>query len=826
MATVAPREPRLRPEVDRLLDRLRARIRSYVAAEGAAVVLVVLGGLFWLTLLLDLGYFRLTNLELPVPVRATVVILAVALTAAAAVTYLALRLARRLRARALALVLERRFPELNDRLILAVETAERLSGETHGPLEEAMLSRAVDDVAVAADRLDVTDVFDRRPLRRATIAAAVLLVPILVLAVARPRAIAGWWDAYGRLADTYHARETTLRLTVLAPPDERLRPLEPGAVYKHPRGANLAVLLEVPGGKRPDGKLWAVPETVYARRRTDAGGRQTLPAVKAGERSFRLTVEEVRDGMELWVTGGDYTSRSPYRIEVVDPPRVNRVELHNIYPGYTGLNDLDADDRPVADRAVLTGPVAEVPAGTLVSFRATANKPIRNARVRIGEQELVFGEFDRDDGAGTIERASLTLREGEAGLRTPLPSAFAKSLLTADRRGIVIPLLVTAGEAAFLDAGPKGRPDLPQRPAFAVPLETPIRVTFEDTDLVASLEPSRFDLRGKVDEPPKVETELRGVGSIITRTAVVPVRGTIRDDHGIVSARFDFKIDAAEEWTSRPLANPPAGRPKAFSLRRDASTAAEWLDTATLDLKVGQKLTVAVAAEDGDVLTGPHLARDDQYVFTIVTPEELLSALYNHEIDLRKRFEQSLSEMKAVRQDLAAHLERAAEVQAGRGGERDAEAIRSAADRAYSETQQNANDVRAVRESFGGILEQLVNNRVHTEKQLERIRLGILDPLERLTDERFPTLDRAVGELRLRIADAADPQGAFHASLAAADSLITDMEAALQEMQDLAEFHEAVQDLNQLFEDERALKEKTEEEQKRSVIDTLGDLLE
>ncbi len=826
MATVADRETTRRPEVDRLLDRLRSRIRSYVALEGAAVVAAVLGGLFWLTLLLDLAYFRLTNLELPVPVRATVAVAAVGLSAAAAVTYVALRLARRLRARALALVLERRFPELNDRLILAVETAERFSGEPRGPLEEVMLARAVDDVAAAADRLDVADVFDRRPLRRAAVAAAILIVPIVLLLVARPAVAGRWWEAYGRLSETYHARETALSLTILAPPDDRVRPLGPGAIYKHPRGANLAVLLEVPAGVRPDGKPWVVPETVYARRRTDAGARQTLPAVKAGERSFRLTVEDVRDGMSLWVTGGDYTSASPYRIEVVDPPRVDRVELLNFYPGYTHLNEPDARGKPTADRVSLTGVVTEVPVGTLVSFRAFANKPIRNARVRIGEHELLFGEFESHEGGGGGRRASLTLREGEAGRRVPLPPAFAESLFTPDRRGIVVPLLVTAGDTAFLSEGPQGRADLPTAPAFAVPLETPIRISFEDTDLVVSLDPSRFDLRGKADQPPKVETELRGVSNIITRTAVVPVRGTVRDDHGIASARFDYKIDAAEDWSSRPFVNPPRREPKEFLLGRDPSTDAEWLDTATLDLKVGQKLTVAVAAEDNDTLTGPHLARDDQYVLTIVTPEDLLSALYNQELDLRKRFEQSLGEMKAVRQDLATHSERSAELVDRRADARGADAVRSAADRAYSETQQNANDVRSVRESFSGILEQLVNNRVHTEKQLARIRTGILDPLGRLAEDRFPLLDRAVGALRLAIADGNDPRADFRAGIVAADALIAEMEAALKEMQDLAEFHEAVQELNRLFEDERELSEKTKEEQKKTVIDALGDLLE
>ncbi|HEX6986679.1 MAG TPA: hypothetical protein VF170_14960, partial [Planctomycetaceae bacterium] len=183
-------------------------------------------------------------------------------------------------------------------------------------------------------------------------------------------------------------------------------------------------------------------------------------------------------------------------------------------------------------------------------------------------------------------------------------------------------------------------------------------------------------------------------------------------------------------------------------------------------------------------------------------------------------------EMKAVRADLADHGKRAAEVREGRGGDRDAEAIRSAADRAFAETQQNAGEVRAVEQSFGEILEQLVNNRVHTEKQLDRIRRGVLEPLRRLSAERFPKLDRAVGELRLRIADGTDPEPGFTASVAAADELIAEMEAALKEMQDLAEFHEAIQELTQIFEDERKLLDRTKEEQKRSVIDTLGDLLE
>lgn len=828
MATATVHSPTLRPELDLLLDRLRSRIRSYVLLEGAAIVVGLLAALFWLTLSLDLGYVRLTNLELPVAVRATIVTLAVAISVFAGMTYVALRLVRRLRARALALVLERRFPELNDGLILAVERAERSAGGDQSPLEALMLERTTADVAAAAERLDVADVFDRRPLRRAAIVAATLLVPILVLALMQPRAMATWWSAYGRLDDTYHARHTSLNMIVLAPPDDRPRALAPGDVYKHPRGADLSVLLDVPEGTRPDGSPWVVPETVYARRRTASGGRQTLPAIQAGERRFRFTIEEVREGMDLWVTGGDSTNRIPYRIEIVDPPRVERVVLENLYPAYTRLNEIDGDGRPIPDRVELAGPITTVPAGTRVVFNASSNKPIRNARIRIGEHELLIGEFDAEGTSEPVQKASLTLRtEGSvaAGERLELPTTFASSLISPDECTLSVPLLVRDAPAALLASGATDRPDLPQQPTIAVPLQTPIRVTFEDRDLVASLEPSRFDLRAVVDDPPEIKTELKGVSDMITRTAVVPIKGTIRDDHGVASAALEFKLNDAEEWQSRPLQNPPQGLPKSFSLQRDAENAVEWLDTATLGLQLDQTLTVSVAAADADDLTGPHIAHSDRYVFKIVTAEELLTALYNQEINLRKQFEQSLGEMREVRRELVDHSARAAEAD-GASTDRDWNAIRSAADRAFAETRQNASEVRSVEVAFGGILEQLVNNRVHTEKQLERIRVGILEPLQRLTEDRFPKLDRAVGELSLQIADRRDPASGFAVSISAADELIFEMEAALKEMQDLAEFHEAIQELSQIFDDEKNLLDKTKEEQKRSVIDSLGDLVD
>lgn len=413
---------------------------------------------------------------------------------------------------------------------------------------------------------------------------------------------------------------------------------------------------------------------------------------------------------------------------------------------------------------------------------------------------------------------------GEAGTgrRVTLPSGLADSMIAADGRSVTVPLLVGGEAVEFLPDGPSGRSDVPGgRPVFAVPAQLPVRVVFEDQDQVVSLEPSRFEVRGVTDEAPRVRTTLRGVSNIITRTAVIPVRGTIEDDYGLVSARFDYRIDDAESWSTRPLANPPRGEPRQFVLKRDETNEVEWLDTATLNLRLGQQLRLAVAAVDGDRLAGPHVARGDEYQFTIVTAEELLATLYNQEINLRKRFEQSLSEMQVVRDDLARQRDReeGAEEEGGMS-------LRSSADRAFAETQQHTGEVRSVETAFGEIMEQFVNNRVHTQSQLDRIQQGILDPLRKLTREDFPAVDQAVADLRLRIAEEDNPEAGLEPSILAVERLIATMRAALAEMQDLAEFHEAIQDLTQILELEGELLDRTREEQKRSVIEGLGDLLD
>ena len=162
-----------------------------------------------------------------------------------------------------------------------------------------------------------------------------------------------------------------------------------------------------------------------------------------------------------------------------------------------------------------------------------------------------------------------------------------------------------------------------------LPIEIPpdcrMRIELDDTDGITSVEPIRLVINGIVDQPPAVQTELRGISSSITRKATIPVAGTITDDYGLAKAEFQFRVDKDKDWRISPFRRPPAGTPKEFTLRREETDNTERFEVLPLELKIGQRLTLSVFAQDGDNLNGPHSTRSEEYVFQIVSDEELLS---------------------------------------------------------------------------------------------------------------------------------------------------------------------------------------------------------
>ena len=160
----------LPPEVDESLAKLKSRIRQYVLWEGLAFAIVAIGLFFWLSLGFDQAVFSVRRLEPPRGVRVAFDLVLLGGVVAITLVLIVFRVFRSFGTKSLALLLERRFPELNDRLVTAIELTDQANGGRQPPgqsaLTSAMLDRTVIEAAEMLKRVNVESVFDRAPLRR------------------------------------------------------------------------------------------------------------------------------------------------------------------------------------------------------------------------------------------------------------------------------------------------------------------------------------------------------------------------------------------------------------------------------------------------------------------------------------------------------------------------------------------------------------------------------------------------------------------------------------------------------------------------------------
>jgi hypothetical protein len=701
-----------------------------------------------------------------------------------------------------------------------------------------MIERTIDEAARLLSSLPLESVFDRAPLRRALVAATVFVASVAGLALVDRAAVSRWRRAFVSQDAVYWARETQLVVKAVVQPGDRVREFHDGRL-KHPRGVDLVLLAEAPEGTK-------VPSSVELNYALDGGGTGRMEMVKSHEREFRHTISALLDSLSLWVAGGDYVSRTPLRVEVVDAPRLDQVTLDCDYPDYTGL-DRDSQGAVARHTVEVQGSQVALPMETTFVFHARANKPLVGLRI---ESETRRINLFRD-------RATIAVRfpSGDVGPEQQLPAPASGSYLSADGLQAAIPFLMTAKAAPKKTEGPSSAGQPPKsakdvaslgRLPIAIPPDCRMRIELEDVDGITSVEPIRVLINGIPDQPPVVQTELRGIGTSVTRKATIPVAGKITDDYGIAKAEFQFRVDKDKDWRISPFRRSPTGTPKEYSLHREESDNTERFEVLPLELKNGQRLTLSVFAQDGDILNGPHSTRSEEYVFQIVSDEELLSLLYVKEVNLRERFEKIIAELEGVKKDLMDHRGRASD-SAGRGSdsgsrekpdakrgsetEGDAEnlgdlqtAIAVCAVRSLHQVRKNSVETASVEESFRGLLDELVNNAVHTQQMADRIGLQIVQPLHLANERDFPAADEAIGLFKLAVDSRRDPVPQIDTSVRAVTTLIARLKASLAEMQELVKFHEAVARLQTMIKDQEKIVDKTKQEQKKRRLKELEGL--
>jgi hypothetical protein len=797
-------------EVDATIERLRRLIRRYVLWEGLALTIVVIGVAFWATFGLDWIYFQTSRLELPRWLRALLTIGMVAIVVGAAVSLIALRAVRSLRARALAMVLERRFPELDDRLITVVEACE-MGVPNATPATRYLLERTVGDLSRTISRLDLPSVFDPRPLRRSLVLAAMTLVSVFGLFIADTSAMTRWMDGFVRLRDGYWPRETELVVRVVAAPGDRIRDFQSGT-YRHPRGTDLVLQIEVPEGRK-------TPERV----RLDydlAGGRgrgrvYLVPTRETGV--FRHAMPDLLDDVELWVTGGDYTSPEPLTVDVADPPALTRLQLACRYPEYTTWNtSAEAEDRTIVP---VSGTQVSLPIGTDFQMQGGSVEPLAEVAL---EGQIGGRPFELRL-AGGAARPTLVLRRGSPGDGNDFqeyrwPADVARKFWSDNDTAWQFPFLLTmrADENAVEWPPVDETTGLPRLP-LELPAETMLRITLLDQHEIAALEPARLVVGGIVDQIPLVDAELRGIGNSITRQARIPITGIVTDDYGVASVRFETLVDQATEWNQQPVLT--LEQPAAREVPLESSTPGQPLrfDVLPLNLDVKQRLVVTVVATDRDTVTGPHEGRSQRFAFTVVSVDELLSVLYAKELNLRKRFEQLISEMRVLQEDSLRHRGLLDEAPTPENHS----AIQLSAERARQAVRKTLADLQSMELGFRDLRDELVNNGAETPQALDRLNTKIIAPLNRAVTERWPSLDNRIDGVRQQSERGFPEKAAYDGLLTEVAAAVTDLDRILLEMRKLETFQEAMELLKGLITDQEGLLEQTKTRRKENALKAL-----
>jgi hypothetical protein len=382
-----------------------------------------------------------------------------------------------------------------------------------------------------------------------------------------------------------------------------------------------------------------------------------------------------------------------------------------------------------------------------------------------------------------------------------------------------------------------------------------------DTDGAESERAYQLSINAIEDLAPQIDINMQGVGTAVTPQVRLPVAGQIRDDYQVQDAWF--QLDRPSDGSSHqvPLGVASGGAVnETLDLRQQRNEGhLPW------PLEPGDKVVLSVQANDYFNLDDtPHLGQSDQFPLDVVTPQELLALLEARELNLKRRFEQTISELTDTRDSLlrlqaslveAQQREGSAEASdesrgadnaaqpqseprtgdddrapAENGGDesidnesRDSSLRRLRVQRAQQDGTKAQQEVQGVAASFADIRDELSNNRVDTPERSERLQNQIIRPLEVIVADDFTRwldqlalLDGYVGRGE---SDAVEHTAQV---VEQTNDLIAALQEVLENMLELETYNELLDLVRSILAQQEALLEKTQaerESQDRAVLD-------
>ncbi|RMG04799.1 MAG: hypothetical protein D6741_00480, partial [Planctomycetota bacterium] len=314
-------------------------------------------------------------------------------------------------------------------------------------------------------------------------------------------------------------------------------------------------------------------------------------------------------------------------------------------------------------------------------------------------------------------------------------------------------------------------------------------IDLKDTDGVAMRQPYPVVFTVVPDLPPRLSVRTQGIGATITPVAVIPLTGTVSDDHGVarVSAGLAFSNDLEPVRTVLRSFDDLPGE-----CRVDAEIAIE-----DYSLSPGDTITLTVEATDACDLHGtPNRTVSEPWTFRIVSAEELRNTLQAREMVLRQRFESHIADVERMRDQL---------VEAGSAP--DALAKRLAVVRSRQDAGKSGHDVENIAEAFEDLYAELRHNRIDTSDDRRHLIEEIAEPLADISGKLYNI------EEKLRTLEPSLESSAFAEELRQTIDETTQVLAAMNDvlgvMLKMEDYNEAIELLKDILETHQQIENAT-----------------
>ena len=496
-------------------------------------------------------------MPLPSAVRIALLTVGVGVTGYLLYKYLVQPLRKSLTLRDVALNVERNHPDLEDRLVSAIEFGNR---ESTDPIEAHMLQRLLTDTVERVKGIDFRTTIDHRRTRKHVGIAALVIVGCCVLSLLFPVEI----------------RTGLLRVLV---PWEKTDPILTTKLAVEPGDARILRGKSLPIHVTVTGKSAEKVVLTYGSIDEQNVNTSEIKTVEQqinmlpnpdDKRGFAYEIFNIAADMEYYITANEVTSER-YTVEVFEMPKVTEISVAYTYPDYTGL-------KPVVQTG--TGDIQAV-VGTQAEIKLTTNKAIQTASIAISSQSSAIGQEQSEAGENTRNSDNDLPRADSQQLMAISGNTLTTSIDVVEDGTYIIELLCIDG---FNNE---------------IPIEYMIKAIPDAVPEVVIKEPGR-DVKA-------------------TKLGEVEIIAEATDDYGVAELKLMYRVGADElqELVMESSVSTPTVDSGFAADPRPVADGAYTFYLEEFDVEPGDVISYYAHATDNNTRTGPGEASSDIYFIEI-----------------------------------------------------------------------------------------------------------------------------------------------------------------------------------------------------------------